>query len=139
MLIPVTVTDALPFHVALAQDVAADAEDGIAVRFTALENLTVGGKTVVAKGATVTGSASREGKRRFLGIAGAKLSFELVQVETVDGKKINVRAAVARAKNGPTVRPFESGKGPKNKALAAAEGAEYTAYVDGDQTVSVRK
>jgi hypothetical protein len=140
VLTPVTVNDALPFRVALAQDVPADSEEGQALSFTVLEDFQVGGKTVIAKGAKVAGAiASEKGKKKFLGMGGGKMTFELQRVDAIDGKKLNVRAMAGRAKEGPTTRSFDTGRGSKPKGLAAAQGTEYIAYVDGDQIVSIRK
>ena len=61
---PLTVSDALPFVINLAQDVPADAPEGQAVRFTVTQPLQVGDKTVIAKGATVTGTVMGESGRR---------------------------------------------------------------------------
>ena len=49
------------------------------------------------------------------------------------------REAVERAHRaeGPTIRTFETLKGSKTKGLAAAQGTEYIAYIDGEQTVAV--
>jgi hypothetical protein len=44
-----------------------------------------------------------------------------------------------RRAEGPTIRTFETTKGSKTKGLAAAQGTEYIAYIDGEQTVSVHK
>ena len=137
---PVTVTDALPFRIALAQDVQADSLEGQALVFTVLDGFQIGGKTVIAKGAKVTGVvASEKGKKKFLGIGGGKMTFELQRVEAVDGKKLNVRAMAGRAKEGPTTRPFDTGRSSRRKGLAAEQGTEYIAYIDGDQIVGVRK
>ena len=137
---PVMVADGLAFKIMLADDVPADAKDGDPVRFTALEDLQVDGKTVVAKGATLDGTVTRDtGKRKFLFMGGSKIGFELLRASTVEERKMSVRSTAARNKAGTSVLPFDSGKGPKNKALAGAAGAEFTAYVDGDQTVSVPK
>ena len=138
---PVNVGDALPFVIVLAQDVPADAAEGLPLRFTVVQGLQIGDKTVVAKGASVTGMVMGEtSKKKFLGIGGGKkLTFRLAQADAVDGKKISVRALAGRVEEGATVRPFDTGKGSKNKALAAAQGTEYIAYIDGNQTVSVSK
>jgi serine/threonine protein kinase len=138
---PVTVADALPFVMNLAEDVPADAPEGQALHFTVTEPLQIGDKTVVAKGATVTGTVMGESnKKKFLGIAGGghKLTFRLTQVEAVDGRKLAVRA-IAGKSDGATVRPFETGKGAKNKGYAAMQGTVYVGYIDGDQIVSVHK
>jgi hypothetical protein len=140
-LTPVTVGDALPLRITLQSDVPSDAPEGQALRFTAVDGLQVNNNTVIAKGATVTGTVMGEtGKKKILGIGkGIKLTFRLLTATAVDGKKVNVRAMSARRNDGPTVRTFETSKGSKTKGLAAAQGAEYIAYIDGEQTVSVPK
>ena len=140
-LAPVTVNDALPFRIILTADVPADAPEGQALRFTAVDGLQVNNNTVIAKGATVTGSVTGEtGKKKILGMgSGSKLTFRLLQADAVDGKKVNVRAMSGRRAEGLTIRTFETLKGSKTKGLAAPQGTEYIAYIDGDQTVSVRK
>ena len=140
-LTPVTVGDALPFRIVLTADVPSDAPEGQALRFTVVDGLQVGNNTVIAKGATVTGSVTGEtGKKKILGMGGgSKLTFRLLQVDGVDGKKINVRAMSGRRAEGPTIRTFETLKNSKTKGLAAAQGTEYIGYIDGEQTVSVRR
>ena len=140
-LTPVTVDDALPFRMVLTGDVPSDAPEGQALRFTVVDGLQVNNSTVIAKGALVTGSVTGEiAKKKILGMGGgSKLTFRLLQVDAVDGKKVNVRAMSGRRAEGPTLRTFETLKGSKTKGLAAAQGTEYIGYIDGDQTVSVRK
>ena len=70
---------------------------------------------------------------------GSKLTFRLLQVDGVDGKKVNVRAMSGRRAEGPTIRTFETPKAPRRKAWLPRRGTEYIAYIDGEQTVSVRK
>jgi serine/threonine-protein kinase len=134
---PVTVSDALPFLINLTEDVPADATEGQALHFTVGEDLHVGDKTVIAKGAMVTGEVVGEaGKKRFLGLGGHKLTFRLTQAQAVDGRRLAVRAL---AKNdGPPARPFGNIKGAKSKGYVARQGAMYVAYIDGDQIVAVR-
>jgi hypothetical protein len=134
------VSDALPFVINLAEDVPADAPEGQALHFTVSENLQIGDKTVIAKGATVIGSVMGEsGKKKFLGIGGKKLTFRLTQAEAVDGRKLAVRAMAGKSEEGPTIRTFDTGKGSKTKGYAALQGTVYVAYIDGDQMVAVRK
>src|SRR5260370_23035048 len=135
----VSVDDGLPFGIILDQDVPADAPQGEALRFTVADGLKVGDALVIAKGAGVTGSiASELGKKKFLGMGG-KMTFRLDKVDAIDGQKISVRAAPKRRADGATARPLDTGKGAKSKELAAARGTRYIGYIDGQQTVSVRK
>jgi serine/threonine-protein kinase len=135
--VPVNVSDATPFSISLAEDVPADAEEGRALHFTVVDGLKVGDVVVIAKGASVTGSVVEAGKRKTFG--GNKMTFRLLQVDAVDGKKINVRAEPSRGKDGPAKRPIDAGAKGKTKEIAAAAGSQYVGYVEGDQTVSVRK
>jgi serine/threonine-protein kinase len=136
--VPIDVADGLPFRIALAEDVPANAEEEKALSFRVMEPLKVGDTVLVPRGAVVTGSIASEGGKRFLGL-GAKMTFQLDSVDAVDGQKLKVRAAPARKPSGPTTRPIDTGKYAKAKDLAAARGTDYIAYVDGNQTISVRK
>jgi hypothetical protein len=135
--VPVNVADAMPFSITLAEDVPADAEEGRALHFTVVDALKVGDTVVIAKGASVTGSVVEAGKRKTFG--GNKMTFRLLQVDAVDGKKLNVRSEPSRGKDGPAKRPIDAGAKGKTKEIAAAAGSQYVGYVEGDQTVSVRK
>ena len=136
--VPVSVRDGMPFSIKLAEDVPADAEEGRILHFTAVDGLKVGDSVVIAKGAAVIGSVLEAGKKKTFGIGG-KMTFRLMQVDAVDGKKINVRAEPSRGKDGPAKRPIDSGAKGKTKEIAAAAGSQYVGYIEGDQTVSVKK
>ena len=137
--VPVNVSDGMPFRIRLAEDVPADAEEGKTLRFTALDGLKVGDAVVIAKGATVTGLVlEAAGKKKIFGIGG-KMTFRLLQADAVDGKKLNIRAEPSRNNNGPAKRPIDAGAKGKTKEIAAAAGSDYVAYIEGDQSVSVRK
>jgi hypothetical protein len=139
--VPVSLNDALPFVIILSQDVPADAPEGTGLNFTVSEGLKVDDRIVIAKGATVTGAVTGEGKqKKFLGIGGGKKPmFRLVQADAVDGKKIAVRALAGRNEGGVTVRSFDTSKSSRAKGYVAVQGTIYIAYVDGDQTVAARK
>ena len=137
--VPVAVADSLPFYITLDEDVPADAAGGQTVSFTVRDGLKSGDTVVVAKGARVSGSIVGEVGKKILGMGSKKMNFRLMQADAVDGQKLNVRATAGHAGKGPASRPFDTGKGSKSKELAAAKGAEYIGYTDGEQTVSVRK
>ena len=136
--VPVSVGDGMPFSIKLAEDVPADAEEGRILHFTAVDGLKVGDSVVIAKGAAVTGSVLEAAKKKTFGLGG-KMTFRLLQVDAVDGKKINVRAEPSRGKDGPAKRPIDSGAKGKTKEIAAAAGSQYVGYIEGEQTVSVKK
>jgi hypothetical protein len=135
--VPVNVSDGMPFSIRLAEDVPADAEEGHALHFTAVDGLKAGDSVVIAKGAVVTGSVVEAGKKKTFG--GNKMTFRLEVVEAVDGRKINIRAEPSRGRDGPAKRPIDAGARGKTKEIAAAAGSQYVGYIEGDQTVSVRK
>jgi serine/threonine-protein kinase len=138
-IVPVKLNDGVPFRVALLDDVPADAEVGQALRFRVLDGLEAGDIVVIAKGAIVTGAVTAlGGKRSFFGER-SKMRFRLVSATSVDDGKIDVRATPAAKAGGDESRPFETPKGSKDKKLIAVSGAEYVAYVSGDQTVNVHK
>jgi serine/threonine protein kinase len=138
-IVPVKLNDGVPFRIALIDDVPADAEVGQALRFRVLDGLEAGDIVVIAKGAIVTGAVTAlGGKRSFFGER-SKMRFRLISAASVDDGKIDVRATPAAKAGGDETRPFETPKGSKDKKLIAASGAEYVAYVSGDQTVNVHK
>ncbi|HUJ50678.1 MAG TPA: hypothetical protein VLW25_10775, partial [Bryobacteraceae bacterium] len=136
--VAVSLGDGIPFGIALAQDVTVHAQEHEPLTFRATEDVKAGDVVVIPKGATVTGEVVNLNGKKFLGI-GSRMTFKLDTAETVDGQKIPVRASVARRADGPTVRPVDTGKYAKPKELAAISGTDYVAYIDGDQTITLRK
>jgi len=134
-----TLTDGLPFRIALDDDVNTGADVGQPLRFRVLDGVEANGVTVIAKGSLVTGSvAALAGKKNFFGQS-SKVQFQLNSAVSVDDGEIKVRATPA-SRDGAETRPFATPKGsPKDKTLIAARGAEYVAYVAGDQSVRVHK
>jgi serine/threonine-protein kinase len=135
----VTINDASPFRITLAADIPADAPDGQSIRFVTADDFRAGDVVVIAKGSTVTGEIVGGSRKKFLGI-GNKMMFKLTQVDAVDGRKLNVRATSARGQGGqPALHAVDTGVQKHSKDVAAAQGTEYIAYIEGDQTVSVKK
>jgi serine/threonine-protein kinase len=137
--VSITIPDGSPFRIALADDIPADAAEGQALRFVAVDDFRIKNAVVIANGAPVTGTIAETGKKKFLGMGGSKLTFRLMQVNAVDGRKLNVRATPARRPDGSAHRPVEGGSRAKLKEIAAGAGTEYLAYTDGEQTVSAHK
>lgn len=131
--------DGLPLRIALLEDVPANAEVGTPLRFRVLDGIQSGDTVVIAKGSIVTGSVSDSGGKRNLFGERKQMKFSLIAVESVDGAKINIRATPAPGPNGVETRSFATPNAAKQKGSIAATGAEYIAYISGDQTVSIRK
>jgi Protein kinase domain len=137
--IVVTVPDRTPLRIALAADVPVDATEGSALHFVTAEDFRAGGRVVIAQGAAVVGKiAEAAGKKKFLR-GPAKMTYSLMQLDAVDGTKLKVRATPARDTNGESRRSIEGTSRKPPKDLAATAGDEFIAYIDGDQTVSVKK
>jgi serine/threonine-protein kinase len=137
----VTVKDGTPFKLTLAEDIPENAEEGRPVRFTVSEDVRQGDSIVIAKGAAVMGAIAEVPGKKILGfIGGGKLTYKVTSVDGVDSHKFNIRAVQTRGAEG-SYRPVElNNVKAKSKDLAASTGTEgYVAYIDGDQTVSVRK
>ena len=138
-LVPVKLTDGLPFRIALIDDVPIEAEVGLALRFRVLDGVKSGDTLVIAKGSIVTGSLmALAGKRNFFGER-SKVRFRLISAQSIDDAKVVVRATPATQKDGVETRPFATPNGTKDKNLIAATGTEYIAYISGDQTFAVHK
>jgi serine/threonine-protein kinase len=134
---PVILADGLPVRLTLAEDIPNDAARGDAARFQVAHDLRVDGTVVVSKGAVAIGSIVDGAKKKILGMGG-KMTFRLERVDAVDGRTMNIRATPARRRDGLSKRPVNT-SGNKSKLVAAAAGAEYMGYIDGPQTVLVKK
>jgi predicted Ser/Thr protein kinase len=130
------IPDGTGFKITLAKDIPESADKDLPLRFTVSEDVRVDGSVVIARGATVTGAIVDPGKR-ILGMPVNKMTLSLMAVDAIDGTKLNLRALPTRRSEG-SFRDVDTGKA-KPKGVAAAAGAEYFAYIEGDQTVSVRK
>ena len=121
----------------LAEDIPNDASEGDAVQFKLADDVRVNDAIVLRKGAAVTGAIVDGAKKRILGIGG-KMTFRLDKVDAVDGQKLTIRATPARRPDGTSKRNVDTGA-KKSKEVAAPSGTEYIGYIDGAQTVSVRR
>ena len=131
-----TVPDAVPFRITLAVDIPPEAEVARPLRFTATEDFLVKGVVVIPKGSAVYGEISESGKKKLFGFGGSRLSFKLTKAEAAGGRTLNVRALAVAKSGGVTERQVETNQKPP-KDLAAARGAEYIGYIDGEQQITV--
>jgi serine/threonine protein kinase len=136
-MVKVAVKDGAPLTITLAEDIPASSDTGRPLKFAATSEIRVGDTLVVAKAALVVGEIVEGAKRKLIG--GSKMTLRLIEVEAVGGEKLKVRALPGRRPDGKYERPVETPAKPRSKDLEASAGAVYVAYVDGDQTLSVRK
>jgi len=135
--IPVVLGDASPIRLTLSEDVLSDAAEGDPVRFKVAHDVRVGDTVVIPKGAEAVGAIVDGAKKKMLVLTG-KITFRLETVDAVGGQTVTIRATEARRKDGSSKRPLNTGGG-KSKNVAAAAGGEYVGYVDGANTVVVKK
>jgi hypothetical protein len=126
----------VPFEITLMDEVPADPEPGMALRFQVAKDYRVDGAVAIARGAAVTGEIIGAGKKNILG-RGGKPAFRLMTADAVDGSKLKVKSAPGRSsdKNEHNIEP----PGHRGKDSLAPAGSTYLAYFDGDQTVAVKK
>lgn len=134
-----TMTDAQPFTIVLSAELRNDAMIGQALQFTTKDDVKdKDGKIIVLpKGTIVRGEVTETPKKKMFGIGGGKMSFKLTRAEASNGIRVNLRTLSARRGDGVTQRPAETNRSGTNKDIAAAQGTEYVAYVDGEQHVTV--
>ena len=133
----VTVPDGKPFNITLAQDVPAKLSAGQKINFTITNDVKVGDVVVVAKGTALSGEVVDPGdpKKVIIVINKGKATFKLTNVDSTGGTKLNIRSTPAHTEKGDhQIEP----QGSKNKEVLAPTGTEYMAYIDGEQTVTVK-
>jgi serine/threonine-protein kinase len=130
-----TLGNGIPVTIRLSSDILNDPEPGTPLKFTVKGDFSVNGTTVLAAGAAVTGEVAGI-KKGILG-RGAKPTFRLISVDAVDGSKIPLRAVPT--KSGDKAEKVIEPPGRKDKSLLAPAGTEYVGYIDGPQTVTVKK
>lgn len=129
----VEVDDGTPLEVALAEDVAHDVAPETVLRFTVSRALEVDGNVVVSAGAVATGVVVAKGRKRTFG-RDTKPVFRLVDVETVSGERLRIRATPLAPAGGEAKRTLEA-RGAKPKNILAPKGSPFPAWVDGGQSV----
>jgi hypothetical protein len=132
------VTDGTPVPMTLSADIPVDATEGTPLRFTVSAVVHTPDGIVIAKGAVVTGQIVDAAKKKFLGIGG-KMQYRLLQVDAVDGTKLTIRATPSKGQEGPARRQVENPNQKHTKESIAIAGSDYIGYIDGDQTVSIKK
>jgi hypothetical protein len=136
-------SDGVPLRIELADDVPLDASSGTTLRFRVTDNvLSADNSVLIPKGASVTGRVVDEYKKKTaLVVGGSKLTFQLNDVEALGGQRLKLR--ITPGASGAKKVPLENGVPPagksKGKDTAALAGTIFQAYVDGSQTVSIRK
>ena len=129
------VLSGLPVVITLMNDIPNDPAKGTPIRFQVKQDFTVNGSTAIRAGAVVTGEVAGV-KKGILGFGG-KATFRLFTVDAVDGSRIALRAAPGDP--GEKAERVIEPSGRRDKSRLAPAGTEYIAYIDGAQSVTVRK
>ena len=119
-----------PIHLKLGKTISsATAHVGDIVDLQVAEEVIVDGLAVIPQGAAATGLVKEVEPRRRLG-HGGKLAFSIDSVRLKDNEKAAVRSfqeSTGANNAAGAILPLASGKD-----VVFAQGAEFTAYVDGD-------
>ena len=126
----ITLRNGTPIHVKLEKTISsATAHAGDVVELRVSENVIVDGLVVIPNGAAATGVVTEAETKKRLG-HGGKLAFNINVVHLKNNEKVAVRSfqesSGANSAAG-AILPLASGKD-----VVYAQGADYTAYVDGD-------
>jgi hypothetical protein len=125
--IPVMIPDSTPIKVGLSEDLESDVQKpGYVIYFHVLEDVRIRGLRVIAKGARVRGRLLGSRDRSRTGEA-ARLDWNLMDVETVDGQRLPLRG-------GGGISGDELNQ---EKSVAVGKGEEYLAFTYGLRKVNV--
>jgi hypothetical protein len=130
--------DGVPVSLILAEDVPTDAGKGDPVKLTVADDVTVDSRVVIQKGAAATGTIVDGAKRKAFAVVGGKLAFRLQTVTAVDGQSVAIRVTPVARREGVSKRPVVPAGGRESKSVAAPAGSEYTGYIDGASTVTLK-
>jgi serine/threonine protein kinase len=129
-----TIYGGLPLSLVLLDDIPVQPQEGMPLHFRVDQELRLGPAALIAKGAAVTGEIvfmkSNSGRP-------PRVAFKLSTVEAADGTKLKVRASPGRNSQ-RNEQPVEVPGYTYKESLAPA-GTKYIAYIDGDQTIAVKK
>jgi hypothetical protein len=128
--------DGTPLSLSLVEDVPAAAEAGQPLKFEVSRDVRVGESLVIRKGAPATGEIVDKSKKKFLGKI-AKPTYRLLEVTADDGSTLKVRSTSdpGSAKIGRQLDPQPA----PSKDFAAKAGNGFVGYIDGEQSVRIKK
>jgi serine/threonine-protein kinase len=134
---PVAIPDGTPFNIAITADVPNDVAEGTSLKFVIEQEVKIDGAVVLAKGAPVSAVVIDATKKaKFAGLGGKKATFRPLTTVSIEGKSIRLRATPAK---GLTESSLEAQGKKAPKDMVAGAGTTYIAYIDGEQTVNVKK
>lgn len=135
--VSVVLGDALPVRLILAEDIPADAAEGDPVLFKVAHDVRVDDTVVIRKGAPAVG-AIVDGTRKRVFVLNGRITYRLQNVQAVDGSKVSLRATELPRPARGSKRPVSS-SGEKTRGIASPAGTDYLGFIDGSNTVIVKK
>lgn len=140
----VTIPDGTEVRLRLIQRMSsATAKVNDTVRFEVMNDVAVGGRTVIAAGASATGTVVEAAPKRSFGRSG-KLNFTIDAVKAVDDDNIRLRSTKENQGDNSFGKAGVVGllAGPfagfvRGKDVEIETGTEYTIYIDGDRRISL--
>lgn len=135
----VKIPDGTVVQVVLTQALSsANNHQNDAVHFEVADDIRVGGVLVIAKGAPAVGHISEAEPKGRWGHSG-KLSYSVDYAKAVDGSNVRLRASASQGGQDSKAALMLglSGAFKHGKDAKVAKGATMSAYVDGDNAVSV--
>jgi hypothetical protein len=141
-----TLQSGTPVRLQLSETLSSDrATVGQTVKFEVLDNVKVGVVTVIAKGAPAWGTVSEARSSRSLG-RGGKLNINIDSVRLVDGERAALRAVRNTKGAGYVPEMIETVVVVSplflfihGEDIEMTEGAEITAYINGDVPLDIPK
>jgi hypothetical protein len=125
--IPIVIPDSTPIRIGLSEDLDSNVQQpGYIIYFQVLEEIRIRGLRVIAKGARVRGRLLDSKDRSRTGEA-ARLDWNLMDVQTVDGQRLPLRG-------GKKVSGEEQ---QQEKNVTVGKGEEFTAFTYGVRKVNV--
>jgi hypothetical protein len=125
--IATVIPDSTLVRVVLSESIGSDAQKpGYVIYFRVLEDVRIRGLRVIAKGARARGRLLDSRDRSRTGEP-ARLEWNMMDVETVDGQRVPLRGGSERA--GDEVN--------QEKSVSASEGEEFSAFTYGSRKINV--
>ena len=132
----VSIADGTPIGLTLDEDIPNNADEGHPLHFTVASDLKTSEGVVIVKGSKAMGAIySREKRKTIIMKRGDKVNFQLASVVGVNGAKLKIRATPQRKADDDSYRAIDT----KSKEMAATKGTQFIGYVDGAQTVTVKR
>jgi serine/threonine-protein kinase len=129
--------DGARIKISLAEDIAADSEDGKPIHLVVADDVKANGQTVIPSGSTVNAAIEVLESKKLLLFKGVRTTLKVQSVKTVDGQSIPLRVRANPGEGDKQIRLNAPNQDLKSRGILVAKGTEYYAYLDKDAKVQV--